>query len=72
MKKIVGISFKEVGKIYWFNPNFLNVKVGDKVRTIGGVIGRVTKINRDADIPTVVIETGAKNARRFSKGSRRT
>lgn len=31
MKKIVGISFKEVGKIYWFNPNFLNLKVGDKV-----------------------------------------
>ncbi len=31
MKKIVGISFKEVGKIYWFNPNFLKVKVGDMV-----------------------------------------
>lgn len=31
MKKIVGISFKEVGKIYWFSPNFLKLKVGDKV-----------------------------------------
>lgn len=31
MKKIVGIGFKDGGKIYWFNPNFLNVKVGDKV-----------------------------------------
>lgn len=31
MKKIVGIGFKDVGKIYWFNPNFLNVKVGDNV-----------------------------------------
>ena len=31
MKKIVGIGFKDVGKIYWFNPNFLNLKVGDKV-----------------------------------------
>ena len=31
MKRIVGIGFKDVGKIYWFNPNFLNLKVGDKV-----------------------------------------
>ena len=31
MKKIVGIGFKEVGKIYWFNPNFLSLHVGDKV-----------------------------------------
>ncbi|MCR5422503.1 MAG: stage 0 sporulation family protein [Bacilli bacterium] len=31
MKKIVGIGFKDGGKIYWFNPNFLNVKAGDKV-----------------------------------------
>lgn len=46
-----------------FNSMLDQMKVGDKVRTIGGVIGRVTKINRDADIPTVVIETGAKNAK---------
>ena len=31
MKKIVGINFKDVGKIYWFSPNFLNLKEGDKV-----------------------------------------
>lgn len=46
-----------------FNSMLDSMKVGDKIRTIGGVIGRVTKINRDADIPTVVIETGAKNAK---------
>lgn len=43
-----------------FNSMLDSMKVGDKVRTIGGVIGRVTKINLDADVPTVVIETGAK------------
>ena len=37
-----------------------SMKVGDKIRTIGGIIGRVVKINRDSDIPTVVIETGNK------------
>ena len=44
-----------------FNSMLDAMKVGDKIRTIGGVIGRITKINRDSDIPTVVIETGTKN-----------
>jgi len=46
MKKIVGIGFKEVGKIYWFNPNFLTLKVGDQVivETVRGLeIGHVVK-----------------------------
>ncbi len=46
-----------------FNSMLDSMKVGDKIRTIGGVIGRITKINRDGDIPTVVIETGAKGAK---------
>ena len=31
MKKIVGVSFTEVGKIYWFNPGFLTLEKGSKV-----------------------------------------
>ena len=31
MKKIVGIGFKEVGKIYWFNPGPLTITEGSKV-----------------------------------------
>ena len=31
MIKVVGIVFKPAGKIYWFNPEPFNVKVGDKV-----------------------------------------
>ncbi len=31
MKKIVGVSFTEVGKIYWFNPGLLTLVKGTKV-----------------------------------------
>ena len=31
MTKVVGISFKDVGKIYWFSPNVYDLHVGDKV-----------------------------------------
>lgn len=31
MKKIVGVCFVEVGKIYWFNPGDLTMTVGTKV-----------------------------------------
>lgn len=31
MAKVVGIGFKEVGKIYYFDPTIYQVKVGDKV-----------------------------------------
>lgn len=31
MKNIIGIRFKKLGKIYFFNPNGLKVKKGDKV-----------------------------------------
>ena len=39
MKKIVGVGFKEVGKIYWFNPGPLTMKEGSKVvvETIRGL-----------------------------------
>ena len=31
MKKIVGVDFNEVGKIYWFNPGPLTISKGTKV-----------------------------------------
>lgn len=31
MKNIVGVRFKKLGKIYFFNPTYLKVKKGDKV-----------------------------------------
>ncbi|MCF0125549.1 MAG: stage 0 sporulation family protein [Clostridia bacterium] len=31
MKNIVGVRFKKLGKIYFFNPKYLKVKKGDKV-----------------------------------------
>lgn len=31
MKKIIGVRFKKLGKIYFFNPENLNIKKGDKV-----------------------------------------
>ena len=52
MKKIVGISFKEVGKIYWFSPNFLKLKEGDKVvvETVRGLeMGTVVSPIKEVD-----------------------
>ena len=52
MTKIVGIGFKEVGKIYWFNPYPFNLKVGDHVvvETIRGLeLGTVVQGIKDID-----------------------
>lgn len=35
--------------------------VGDTVRTVGGVIGRITKISEKDGVKTFILETGAKN-----------
>lgn len=37
-----------------------SIRVGDTVRTAGGVIGRVTKIMDKGEIKTVILETGSK------------
>ena len=39
------------------------LRVGDEVRTIGGVVGRVTKINTKGELKTFVLETGAKGSK---------
>ena len=46
MKKIVGVSFTEVGKIYWFNPGALAMEVGTKI---------VVETVRGLELATVVV-----------------
>lgn len=49
MKNIVGVRFKKLGKIYFFNPKYLKVKKGDKViveTTQGDEYGEVVIPNR--------------------------
>ena len=48
--KIIGVRFKSVGKVYYFNPKGLKVKMGDKVivETIKGVeCGEAVMIDRE-------------------------
>ena len=49
MKEIIGIRFKKVGKIYYFSPEGIKAKVGDRaiVETVNGVeCGEVAIANR--------------------------
>lgn len=38
-----------------------SIRVGDLVKTVGGVIGKVTKIIDKGEIKTVILETGSKS-----------
>ena len=46
-----------------YNNMLDSIRVGDTIRTIGGIIGRITKINEKDGYKTIIIETGAKNAK---------
>ncbi len=46
-----------------YNQMVDRLRVGDEVRTIGGIIGRVVKINKKGEIATFVLETGAKGSK---------
>ena len=46
-----------------YNTMIDNLCVGDTVRTVGGIIGRITKINNNEDGKTFILETGAKNSK---------
>lgn len=41
------------------------IKVGDLVKTAGGLIGRVTKITDKGEIKTIILETGSKNEKSY-------
>jgi cell fate regulator YaaT (PSP1 superfamily) len=52
MAKVAGISFKSVGKIYWFNPHHLSVQNGDQVvvETVRGLeLGTVVDGPKEID-----------------------
>ena len=40
-----------------------SIKVGDLVKTAGGIIGKITKIQDKGEIKTVILETGAKGSK---------
>lgn len=51
------------------NTEFLkmldSIKVGDLVRTAGGIIGKVTRITDKGEIKTVTLETGSKSEKSY-------
>ena len=36
MAKVVGVKFKDAGKLYYFSPAKIDVKMGDKTATAWG------------------------------------
>lgn len=46
-----------------YNQMVERLRVGDEVRTIGGIIGRVTKINNKDGEQTFILETGARGSK---------
>jgi len=67
MAKVVGIGFKEVGKIYWFNPQSYKLEIGDNVvvETVRGLeMGKV--IEPIKEIEDSEIEHDLKNVIRMA------
>ena len=57
MKKIVGVRFKKLGKIYFFNPERLFIKKGDMVvveTAQGEELGEVMIPNRMVDDEKII------------------
>ena len=42
-----------------------SMKVGDLVKTAGGIIGKITKISDKGDLKTVILETGSKTEKSY-------
>ena len=42
-----------------------SMKVGDLVKTAGGIIGKITKITDKGDVKTVILETGSKTQKSY-------
>ena len=57
MAEVIGVRFKEVGKVYYFDPNGIQMKKGDMaiVETAGGVeCGEVAMENREIEDKDIV------------------
>ena len=46
-----------------YNQMLDQLRTGDEVRTIGGIIGKVTKISNKGDVKTFTLETGSKGSK---------
>ena len=57
MEMVVGVRFRNVGKIYYFNPKNYKVKVGDHV---------IVETARGVEYGRVVLERGGASAERGS------
>ena len=55
MKRIIGVRFKRLGKIYFFDPKWLEVKKGDKV-TKDTVLFEIGSFN--TNVAFQIIENG--------------
>ena len=42
-----------------------SIRVGDLVKTAGGIIGKVTKITDKCEIKTIILETGSKSEKSY-------
>ena len=57
MAEVIGVRFKEVGKVYYFDPDGLELKKGDRVivETVRGIeCGEVAMDNREIDDEQIV------------------
>ena len=61
MLVLPSISNKKRMKEY--NDMLDKLRVGDEVRTIGGVIGKVVKLNTKGEVKTFTLETGVKGSK---------
>lgn len=61
MLVLPSISNKKRAKEY--NNMIDNLSVGDTVRTVGGIIGKISKINNKDGYKTFILETGAKGSK---------
>ena len=57
MTEVVGVKFKKIGKVYYFSPNKLELKLGDQVivKTARGTeLGEVSMLSREVEDSTLV------------------
>ena len=57
MTEVIGVRFKQVGKIYYFSPNGVQMPIGEKVivETARGIeCGEVAIANREIDDEGIV------------------
>lgn len=57
--------FTQKKKSQEFAQMLESMKVGDLVKTAGGIIGKITKITDKGDIKTVILETGSKTEKSY-------